>query len=172
MAAARRLRALRRQLSGAAPAAAAGAALEPERSELQPELAGGLLSDAAVASFVTEGFCVLPNLIEVGDISRQLCDEICAAARADSTFSFSNRATLFAEVSANMNAVLASRTVRGGLQSLLGPGYFMPPWNTHLHVNGVGDQYEPGHTGFHVRACPCYCSLLACLLPEGRPCSV
>ena len=117
MAAARRLRALRRQLSGAAPAAAAGAELQPE----QPE-PGELLSDAAVASFVTEGFCVLPNLIEAGDISRQLCDEICAAARADSTFSFSNRAALFAEVSANMNAVLASRTVRGGLQSLLGPG--------------------------------------------------
>ena len=78
MASARRLGALRRQLSGAAVVAGAGAALE---SQQQPEPAGGLLSDAAVASFVTEGFCVLPNLIEVGDISRQLCDEICAAAR-------------------------------------------------------------------------------------------
>ena len=44
---------------------------------------------------------------------------------------------------------MSSRTVRGGLQSLLGPGYFMPAWNTHLHINSQGDEYVPGLTGFH-----------------------
>ena len=56
---------------------------------------------------------------------------------------------MFREVSPGLNAVMSSRTVRGGLQSLLGPGYFMPAWNTHLHINSQGDEYVPGLTGFH-----------------------
>ena len=39
--------------------------------------------------------------------------------------------------------ITAAGCSRGGLESLLGPGYFMPPWNTHLHINGEGDG------GFH-----------------------
>ena len=94
---------------------------------------------------------VLPNLIEAGDIGQAVCDEIWQAGYSTRGQEFfgPKRMELFEEISGRMNEVMACRTVHGGLESLLGPGYFMPPWNTHLHVNGVGDEYVPGNTGFH-----------------------
>jgi hypothetical protein len=96
---------------------------------------------------------VLPNLVDAGDLTQETVDEIFATSFAfdqkSQKVSFSNRAELFQNISTNMNKVLAAPTVHGGIESLLGPGYFMPPWNTHLHINGVGDEYAPGHTGYH-----------------------
>lgn len=103
------------------------------------------LTDEQVATFVADGFVVLPNLVEAGDIDQAVCDEIFAMgyAQRDKPGMGPSRTELFEKISTNMNKVLASPTVRGGLESLLGPGYFMPAWNTHLHINGTGDG------GFH-----------------------
>ena len=104
-----------------------------------------LLTDEQVAAFIRDGFVVLPNLVEAGDIDQATCDEIfeLGYAQRDRPGMGESRTELFAKISANMNKVMASPTVRGGLESLLGPGYFMPAWNTHLHINGTGDG------GFH-----------------------
>jgi hypothetical protein len=49
-----------------------------------------------VASFVTEGFCVLPNLVDAGDLTQETVDEIFATSFAfdqkSQNVSFSNRA--------------------------------------------------------------------------------
>jgi hypothetical protein len=103
------------------------------------------LTDEQVAAFIRDGFVVLPNLVEAGDIDRAVCDEIfeLGYAQRDLPGMGQSRTELFSMISASMNKVLASPTLRGGLESLLGPGYFMPAWNTHLHINGTGDG------GFH-----------------------
>ncbi len=104
-----------------------------------------LLTNEQVATFVADGFVVLPNLVDAGDIEPAVCDEIFAMgyAQREKPGMGASRTELFEKISANMNQVMASPTVRGGLESLLGPGYFMPAWNTHLHINGTGDG------GFH-----------------------
>ena len=124
------------------------AATSEREAAAQPRgvLSGGhFLTDEQVATFVADGFVVLPNLVEAGDIDQAVCDEIFAMgyAQREKPGMGPSRTELFEQISANMNKVMASPTVQGGLESLLGPGYFMPAWNTHLHINGTGDG------GFH-----------------------
>lgn len=98
-----------------------------------------------VERFVSEGFLVLPNLVEAGEVSRATCDEIYATgfATRDQPAFGDRRTELFKALSPGLNKVLSSPTVRAAIETLLGPGYFMPAWNTHMHINGQGDG------GFH-----------------------
>ena len=146
MAARRRLRSLRAQLVRSPcplplsePAAAA---------QQQPDPRGGgsgLLSDAQVATFVKDGLLVLPNLVETGELSRAACDEIydaCFAIREEAPYN-DVKLRLFRDLTPHLNTVLGCATVRGAMESVLGPGYFMPAWNTHMHANSEVDG------GFH-----------------------
>ena len=147
-------------LSAAAPTSAAVEA--PQRGA--PEDSSGLLSDVDVAAFVRDGFIVLPNLVDAGDIAQETCDaihDLGYAQRAQPGHEGwtagsmgEGRTKFFRDISPHLNAVMASPTVRGGLQSLLGPGYFMTCWNTHLHVNpgpdgsfhADGTDHGPSHS--------------------------
>lgn len=148
----RRLGCLQRHIAAAPtpaqPTAMELTALTSEEGAAHSREQGGLsrlLTDEQIATFVTDGFVVLPNLVEVGDIEQAVCNEIFAMGfeQREMPGMGASRTELFKKISANMNQVMASPTVRGGLESLLGPGYFMPAWNTHLHINGTGDG------GFH-----------------------
>ena len=81
----RRLRALSRHIAtepSRAPTqepAASAAAVEAPREEPS----SGLLSDADMAAFVQDGFVVLENLVDAGDISQQTCDDIFGASTAE-----------------------------------------------------------------------------------------
>ena len=145
-AAARRLTSLRDQLLDLNPANVASAAPQAEGAvPISAAKQQFRLTDADVAAFVADGFVVLPNLVEAGDIDPSVCERIFELGynQRDKPGMGPSRTELFEELSPHMNKVMASPTLRGGLESLLGPGYFMPPWNTHLHINGTGDG------GFH-----------------------
>ena len=97
-----------------------------------------------MATFVRDGYLVLPNLVEAGDISQSTCDEIFAEGFAQrdlpgmgevsnaiiamigscilltAFLDVQSRTALFERISDNMNKVMASPTLRGGLESLLG----------------------------------------------------
>ena len=82
----RRLRALRRHI---ATEPSRAPTREPAASAAQPveapreEPSAGLLSDADMAAFVQDGFVVLENLVDAGDISQQTCDDIFGASTAE-----------------------------------------------------------------------------------------
>jgi len=59
--------------------AASAAVVEAPREEPS----SGLLSDADMAAFVQDGFVVLENLVDAGDISQQTCDDIFGASTAE-----------------------------------------------------------------------------------------
>jgi hypothetical protein len=170
-AAARRLTSLRDQLFDLEPTNAASAAQEAPQDAHSTGSAQQQfrLTDSEVAAFVADGFVVLPNLVEAGDIDQSVCDEIfeLGYAQRDKPGMGPSRTELFEKISPSMNAVMASPTLRGGLESLLGPGYFQPPWNTHLHINGTGDGgfhadgTDHGPTQTTVRGkCPLHCGAL------------
>jgi len=146
MAARRRLRSLRAQLVRppcplplTEPAAATQTDPDPHGG------VSGLLSDSDVATFVRDGLLVLPNLVETGELSRAACDEIydaCFAIREEAPYN-DVKLRLFRDLTPHLNTVLGCATVRGAMESMLGPGYFMPAWNTHMHANSEADG------GFH-----------------------
>ena len=98
----------------------AGTAAEPPVAE--PPSLDTLVGAADMAAFVRDGYLVLPNLVEAGDISQSTCDEIFAEgfAQRDLPGMGESRTALFERISDNMNKVMASPTLRGGLESLLG----------------------------------------------------
>ena len=121
----------------------AGTAAEPPAAEPRPPSLDTLVGAADMATFVRDGYLVLPNLVEAGDISQSTCDEIFAEGFAQrdlpgmgevsnaiiaigscilltAFLDVQSRTALFERISDNMNKVMASPTLRGGLESLLG----------------------------------------------------
>ena len=105
--AARRLLSVERALG---PAGAAAAEIGAGNEKL---LDNKLVSAADMAAFVRDGFLVLPNLVEAGDISLETCGEIFAEgyAQRDLPGMGESRTALFERISDNMNKVMASPTL-------------------------------------------------------------
>jgi hypothetical protein len=109
------------------PAAAAG-----QRQGGGGQQAPVLLTDAQMATFITEGFVVLPLRLEESWRASLLAkiDSLhhsCAAGHLE-------RAEMWGQLNGDINAVVGGAVLQGALRSVLGDDFLMPP-NGTLHAS-------------------------------------
>ena len=104
-----------------------------------------LLTEAAVKSFIVDGFLVLqPEDVPGG--REHFASSFYAKARSISgpeavgDATRSRDETLWAELTPEVNAILGAPTTQGALTSLLGPDFLGPPGNSLMHVSQTSDQ--------------------------------
>ncbi len=130
-AAARRLGQLRHHITHNDPHARTPPSAAPAAAESTK-----LLSTQQVKDFIVNGFLEL----DVPELPQGFNESFYQTAKH---LRDASRDMLWAELTPNVNALLASPTCHGAVQSLLGTDYFMAPGNSHMHVSHAGDQ------GFH-----------------------
>ena len=113
-----------------------GQHIAPQAAGQLPPPPALLLTSQQVKDYIVDGYVVL----QVGELPAGFNEQFYAEARA---LAAEPRDVLWGELSGSVNHLLATPTCRGAVASLLGPDYFMPPGNSHMHVANPGDQ------GFH-----------------------
>lgn len=96
------------------------------------------LTDAQMRSFLTEGYMILKTGVpdEVHEHIRERCETIFATV--------GNPGNEILELNPALRLILADPAVRGALQGILGPGYFLHP-HRHCHQNVSGTPAQQNH---------------------------